>query len=116
MMKTVLSEAVLRDMDSIPEGRNLRKFHATFPRMSSGDKDEMIAFFEDHCDKVVKSIPAERLLIFRAGDGWEPLCAFLGVPVPAGDYPHTNDGESFQEEWSKRFERLFGEKDSTRIS
>ena len=26
-----------------------------------------------------------------AGDGWEPLCRFLGVPVPDEDFPHLND-------------------------
>ena len=30
--------------------------------------------------QVRKTIPAERLLEFRATDGWGPLCAFLGVP------------------------------------
>ena len=26
--------------------------------------------------------PADDLLVFRASDGWEPLCDFLGKPVP----------------------------------
>jgi hypothetical protein len=47
--------------------------------------------FEQHNQAVVDTIPAERLLVYRAGDGWEPLCRFLGVPVPDEDFPHLND-------------------------
>ena len=33
-----------------------------------------------------------RLLLFDicAGDGWEPLCEFLGKPVPGKPFPHLN--------------------------
>jgi len=38
-------------------------------------------------------VSEERLLVFDARHGWEPLCQFLNVPVP-GDkpYPHKNRG------------------------
>ena len=36
------------------------------------------------------------LLVFEAKDGWEPLCAHLGVPVPSEPFPHVNDREEFQ--------------------
>ena len=37
-----------------------------------------------------------RLLVFDVKEGWEPLCAFLGVPVPAGEpFPHVNDAADF---------------------
>ena len=30
------------------------------------------------------------------GEGWEPLCAFLGVEAPQGEtFPHLNEGEQF---------------------
>ena len=39
---------------------------------------------------------AQRLLVFDVKEGWEPLCAFLGVPVPAGEpFPHVNDAADF---------------------
>ena len=47
--------------------------------------------YEDHNQAVIDEIPAERLLVYRAGDGWEPLCRFLGVPVPEEEFPHLND-------------------------
>ncbi len=27
----------------------------------------------------------------QPGDGWEPLCRFLDVPVPDEPFPHRND-------------------------
>ena len=37
------------------------------------------------------AIPDSRLLVYSAGDGWEPLCRFLDVPVPAEAFPPLND-------------------------
>ncbi len=31
-----------------------------------------------------------------AGDGWQPLCKFLGVPVPERSFPHANPGRQTQ--------------------
>ena len=42
-------------------------------------------------------VPAERLLVWEVGEGWEPLCEFLGVDVPDGPLPHANDRETFSE-------------------
>jgi len=36
--------------------------------------------------------------VHRSADGWEPLCTFLGVPVPDEPYPRvnsTNDLKTF---------------------
>jgi Sulfotransferase domain len=30
-------------------------------------------------------------------EGWAPLCAFLGVPVPDAPFPRENTSESFHE-------------------
>ena len=51
--------------------------------------------FEAHNAKVQATLPVERLLVFEASDGWEPLCAYLGVPVPGEPYPRTNSTEDF---------------------
>jgi len=37
-------------------------------------------------------VPAERLLIWNVKDGWEPLCRFLGKPIPPIPIPHDNKG------------------------
>ena len=39
----------------------------------------------------VKAVPAEKLLVFTVDQGWEPLCRFLGLPVPATPFPNVND-------------------------
>jgi hypothetical protein len=51
--------------------------------------------FETHNAKVQATLAPERLLVFEASDGWEPLCEYLGVPVPAEPYPQTNSTEDF---------------------
>lgn len=60
------------------------------------DKPAVVAQFEAHTEEVKRSIPAERLLVFDVKQGWEPLCQFLGVPVPAGPFPRVNDAKQFQ--------------------
>lgn len=54
------------------------------------DRDFMTAAFQRHVADVERAIPAERLLVYEIGQGWGPLCAFLGVPVPDEPFPHTN--------------------------
>ncbi|MEZ5985909.1 MAG: sulfotransferase [Hyphomonas sp.] len=58
-------------------------------------KDDLIAAFIAHDVAVKATIPPERLLVHEAKDGWEPLCAFLGVPVPFEPYPRANTKDEF---------------------
>jgi len=44
-----------------------------------------------HVEFIRKLIPKEQLLEFNVKEGWEPLCKFLGVPVPNIPFPRTND-------------------------
>jgi hypothetical protein len=59
------------------------------------DREKCIAAFERHNAEVRAGVPPERLLEWRASDGWEPICAALGVPVPAEPLPHANSSEEF---------------------
>jgi hypothetical protein len=52
--------------------------------------------FERHNAEVKKTIPASRLLVFEVKEGWGPLCAFLGKPVPATPFPNVNDTAEFR--------------------
>jgi hypothetical protein len=47
--------------------------------------------------EVEATVPAERLLVWDPSEGWEPLCAFLEVDVPAEPLPRLNDTQSFRE-------------------
>ena len=53
--------------------------------------------FQKHHEEVRRLVPPENLLEFRVQDGWEPLCKFLGVPVPEGEFPRLNDSSTFVE-------------------
>lgn len=53
--------------------------------------------WEAHHDKVRATVPPERLLEYRLGDGWEPLAEFLGVAVPDEPFPHHNDSGFFRQ-------------------
>lgn len=46
-------------------------------------------------DQVRQSVPAERLLVWSPADGWDPLCEFLGVPIPSAPLPNVNDTVTF---------------------
>ena len=64
------------------------------------DKVYVIRNYETHIQEVKKNFPEDRLLVFDAKDGWEPLCNFLSKDVPSKPYPHANNKEDF-EAWSK---------------
>ncbi|UBU09967.1 sulfotransferase family protein [Nonomuraea gerenzanensis] len=70
------------------------------------DREHVIEVFERHVAEVRATIPAERLLVFETGDGWEPLCAFLGVPVPDAPYPQANERAAFRRKRPRRLARL----------
>src|SRR4051794_21962660 len=59
------------------------------------DRDAAMAAYERHNAAVRAEVPADRLVDWQPGDGWEPLCAALGVPVPEEAFPHTNTTEEF---------------------
>lgn len=56
--------------------------------------------FEEHYNLVRRVVPADNLLEWKPQDGWEPLCKFLGRPVPATPFPKANDKEIFQKKSS----------------
>ena len=60
------------------------------------DRQTAIAEFNRHNEEVRRVIPPERLLVYEVKQGWEPLCKFLGVPVPDKPFPLTNTTEEFQ--------------------
>jgi hypothetical protein len=61
------------------------------------DKDRLAARYERHNEEVQRNIPARRLLVYNVTQGWQPLCAFLNVPVPAEPFPQTNSTQFFNE-------------------
>jgi Sulfotransferase domain len=66
------------------------------------DAEHAMAVFDEHYDAVRREVPADRLLEFHVRDGWQPLCDFLGVPVPDEPFPRTNDRQEFAARVSER--------------
>ena len=60
------------------------------------DRSHALAIYEAHNARVKREIPRERLLVYEPGQGWEPLCKFLGVAMPATPYPRVNTTEDFK--------------------
>jgi hypothetical protein len=67
------------------------RFTAAWP-----DRHAAIAAYEEHNEAVRREVPPARLIDWRPGDGWEPICAALGIAVPSQEFPHENDTASFR--------------------
>jgi hypothetical protein len=55
----------------------------------------MAGAMDRYNEEVKQTVPADRLLVWTASDGWEPICEFLGVAVPDTTFPRLNDGKMF---------------------
>ena len=90
---TIMEKRVSQALESTPMGPMMQ---ANIWRLFDGrleDRDHMIACFERHCDEVAATVPADRLLVFEAKQGWAPLAEFLGVAAPDEPFPHLNTQE-----------------------
>ena len=56
-----------------------------------------MAAYEAHNQHVREAIPPSRLVEWRPGDGWEPICHALGLPTPDESFPHVNTTAMFQQ-------------------
>jgi hypothetical protein len=53
------------------------------------------AAVERYNEEVRQFVPRDRLLVWSPADGWEPLCEFIGAPVPEMPLPRVNDSKAF---------------------
>jgi hypothetical protein len=63
---------------------------------SFDDASAMIAAYERHNDAVRRQVSPQRLREWTPTDGWAPICARLGVPIPADPFPLTNTTSEFR--------------------
>ncbi|GIX21316.1 MAG: sulfotransferase family protein [Gammaproteobacteria bacterium] len=59
------------------------------------DRAFVLARYRARLEALRAALPAERLLLFDPAEGWAPLCAFLGVPVPDEPFPRLNARSDF---------------------
>jgi hypothetical protein len=52
--------------------------------------------FDAHNADVRASVPKDRLVDWHPGDGWEPICRALDLPVPGEPFPHLNSTDDFR--------------------
>ncbi len=82
----------------------LKKFFDTFFEGDFPGRGKDV--FLRHYDEVRSLVPKDRLLEYRVSEGWEPLCDFLGVPVPRNEkFPNVNDNRDFVERSRRRNRR-----------
>lgn len=67
-----------------------------------GTRERLPVAHKQHHEMVRRLVPADQLLIFQLDEGWEPLCCFLGVPVPDVPFPRINDKDSIMRLGKKR--------------
>lgn len=67
-------------------------------RTFGGDlsRDNALRVYAAHNAEVARVIPPGRRLDVDVAQGWGPLCAFLGVPVPQSPFPKTNSTDEFR--------------------
>ncbi|PGH34178.1 hypothetical protein GX50_02952 [[Emmonsia] crescens] len=53
--------------------------------------------FKAHFNAICELVPKDMLLIYNIKDGWNPLCEFLGKPVPSDPFPGHDALECFDE-------------------
>ena len=92
MENTILP--IMRDPDETRLGRaiGLRIFGGQMR-----EREAIIEVYERHTAEVQAAFGPDRLLTYELASGWEPLCRFLDVPVPASPFPRGNDADQFDE-------------------
>ena len=72
--------------------------------MGAGSTEEMRTKakekYRKYCASIRRIVPKERLLEYKLGSGWEPLCEFLGKDVPDLEFPRVNETASMHEKMS----------------
>ena len=53
-------------------------------------------YLEFH-EEVRQLVPEHKRLEYHLGDGWEPLCKFLGKDVPKTEFPFINESREYGE-------------------
>src|SRR5690348_598693 len=97
-VEATVAVALARAIDDpvIARGREMgraiaRRFCPEWPDPAAAQ-----AAYERHNAEVRAAVAPRRLVEWLPADGWEPLCAALGMPVPDEPFPRTNDAAGFR--------------------
>ncbi|EGD91831.1 hypothetical protein H112_00432 [Trichophyton rubrum D6] len=56
-----------------------------------GIRKNVRVVYDRYYREIEDLVPPGQLLHYRMGQGWEPLCEFLGKPVPDAEFPWANE-------------------------
>jgi hypothetical protein len=95
--ETIFSEGMQGSLKGSPVGAMMQG--VVFDPFDGDIRDRafMTDWFRRRNQEVIDTLPPERLLVFSPKEGWEPLCAFLGVPVPDIPFPRINSRDELTE-------------------
>ncbi|RGP80726.1 efflux pump antibiotic resistance [Fusarium longipes] len=93
----------------------MRKIHAGFFGANEYSLEAIEArareAYEEYYRKVREAVPLEsgRRLEYSVGEGWEPLCEFLGKDIPDMPFPRLNDRAAHNETVKRNNRKLMGD-------
>ncbi len=66
---------------------SIKNFYLGIVTAANEGPESGAKFFNDWVEEVKKVVPKERLLVYEVKQGWKPLCEFLDLPIPEGEFP-----------------------------
>ncbi|KAL9621687.1 MAG: hypothetical protein Q9160_003940 [Pyrenula sp. 1 TL-2023] len=96
-----VGQYLFRYLDPTFFGR-IFKTSAAWVRLLFGSTDKarckarLREVYENHYADVRAEVSSERLLNYRLGSGWGPLCKFLGKRTPDVEFPHRNEAKTLE--------------------
>ena len=63
------------------------------------DKEWVRQMYYERIETIKSEVPADRLVYWELGDGWDKLADALGVDVPDTPFPHLHDTNEFRTEF-----------------
>jgi Sulfotransferase domain len=104
--ETVFSPAYLQRLARSPFASVTREMGGKFFSNAGLEQSESpmrggavaLRAYHAHNANVRRVTPADQLLIYDVKEGWEPLCAFLGVATPNDMFPNVNQRDLFAEQ------------------
>ncbi|KAI1130989.1 hypothetical protein F5Y10DRAFT_93774 [Nemania abortiva] len=92
-------------INGVRAGYAMRKVHFGF--FGARNPEEIVAnareAYDRYYETVRQMVPPERRLEYKMGDGWEPLCAFLGKDVPDVPFPKLNVRKRYSESERRKY-------------
>ncbi|KAM0338004.1 hypothetical protein ACHAPU_011467 [Fusarium lateritium] len=61
--------------------------------------------YDRHHRVIKEMVPEGQILVYRLGEGWGPVCEFLGKPVPEQEFPRVNEAAELRRVIAEKIKR-----------